>query len=636
MARKEAVPQLPADEIIDIVGALLVVLDPDGRIVSFNSACERTTGYTRDEVIGASVWDLLIPPEQHDSVRAVFKALVAGEGPNSNSNEWIAKSGERRRIAWKNTIARGEDGTIDYVIGTGTDMTDFLATETALRNNRSLLQMIIATSPEAIVTIDGGGVIESFNAKAEEMFGYAAYEVVGRNVKMLMPEPYASAHDGYLERYQRTKERRIIGVGREVTGRRKDGSVFPVELAVGEVEMDERRLFTGFIRDITRRKDAEKARLDSDRRLAEALEGMPLGVILCDAAGVVTHVNREMRRFLGPVGQTVQPGDDYEELVRRTLESDVVIVDGRNREQWLKERLVQIRSPERMQSELRYPNGEWALAIEQKTPNGECIALRIDITRLKRAEEALQASRERQRALEHEFHHVSRLSAMGEMAATLAHELNQPLTAVINYVQACRRLMQSDAPRAGERLPDLMNKAVDQAHRAGDIISHLRGFVTRGDSERVHGDINAVVREACELALVGAHAGGIAVSMELDDSLPGVFMDSVQIQQVVVNLVRNSVDALQNCRDCTERRIEIRTARNEDGWVTVSVSDNGPGLAPEIAGRLFESFNSSKKGGMGIGLSVSRSIVEEHGGTIEATANADRGVTFQFMLPAEG
>ncbi len=632
MAPEVSVPQLPTDEIIDIVGALLVVLDTEGRIVSFNAACERATGYRREEVIGQSIWEFLIPPEQCDAVKQVFKVLAEGKGPNGFTNDWIAKNGEHRTISWTNTVSRRLDGAVEYVIGTGADMTDFLATQAALRNNRSLLQMIIATSPEAIVTIDETGIVESFNATAEEIFGYAAHEVVGQNVKMLMPDPYASEHDGYLDRYLKTQEPRIIGIGREVQAKRKDGSVFPVELAVGEVEFGERRLFTGFIRDITRRRNAELAQAESDRRLAEALEGLPLGVILCDAEGKVTHVNREMQKFMGPDGPGLRPGDNYEDLVRKTLESDVEIMDGRDKKQWERDRLAQIRSPDRTELELHYANGSWVLAIEQKTPTGEIMALRIDISRLKKAEEALQASRERQRLLEAEFHHVSRLSAMGEMAAILAHELNQPLTAVINYVQASRRLIQSGT---ADRVPELMGKAVEQAHRAGEIIGHLRGFVTRGDSERVLGDVNAIVREACELALVGAKASGIAVSMTLADGLPLVLMDSVQIQQVIVNLVRNSVDALQDYGDPTERRIEIRTGHDDPGHVSISVSDNGPGLDPKIAERLFETFNTSKENGMGIGLSVCRSIVQEHGGTLGATPNPGGGVTFQFTLPVE-
>jgi two-component system sensor kinase FixL len=320
---------------------------------------------------------------------------------------------------------------------------------------------------------------------------------------MLMPEPYASKHDGFLDHYHRTRERRIIGIGREVAAKRKDGTEFPIELAVGEVEFDQRTRFTGFIR---------------------------------------------------------------------------------------------------------------------------------DITRLKEAELALRDSLEREHELQSEFHHISRLSAMGEMAATLAHELNQPLTAVINYVQATRRLLQSGAPAAQAKVPELVGKAVDQAHRAGEIISHLRSFVTRGESSRVSVDVNAVVREACDLALVGAKSQGVDVTLALADDLPLVSMDRVQIQQVIVNLVRNSIDALQ---DCETRAIEIRSSRIDPANVAIAVADTGPGLDPEIAAKLFQPFNTSKKTGMGIGLSVCRSIVQEHGGTIDAAPNPGGGVVFSVVLPVE-
>lgn len=633
MTQEVTIPRLSLDDLGEVIGAMLIVLDRNGRIIYFNPACEQVSGYARAEAFGRKLWDLLVPPGERDEAMAVFRVLVEERAARTLACDWITKYRERRRISWSMTASRRADGAVEYVIGTGVDMTDQLATEEALRSNRSLLQMIIATSPDAVITIDSAGTIESFNVTAEQMFGYAAHEVVGRNVSYLMPEPYASGHDSYMARYLKTGERRIIGIGREVAAKRKDGTIFPIELAVGEVEFDQRKRFTGFIRDISRRRAAELGRAESDRRLAEALEGLPLGVILCDAEGRVTHINHEMRRLLAPLGGALRTGANYERLVRQMVETDVVATDASKREEWLRDRLAQIRSPERTQSEIRCSDGSWALAMEHKTSNGEIVALRMDITRLKTAESALRASLERQRELQGEFHHVSRLSAMGEMAATLAHELNQPLTAVINYIQACRRLLQTGAPDSLPKVPELIGKAVDQAHRAGEIISHLRGFVTRGASERMRADVNAVVVEACELALVGAKAEGVDVSMDLADDLPLAMMDRVQIQQVIVNLVRNSIDALQ---DCERRSIAVRTRRAGSADVSIAVSDNGPGLDPKIAENLFQPFNTSKKNGMGIGLSVCRSIVQEHGGSIGAAAAVGGGVVFTVELPVEG
>lgn len=500
MSRSVSPSPVSLDDLLDVLGALVVVLDVDGRVVRFNRACEELTGYREAEVVGKPVWDVLIAEGESEAVRAVFDDLHESVQPNSNTNDWITKNGERRRIAWSNTVSVGDNGSVEYVIGTGIDITDRLAVESALRRNRTLLQSMIATSPDAIITIDQEARIESFNVAAEKMFGYTAGEVIGKNVHILMPEPYRSEHDGYLNRYETTGEKRIIGIGREVVGLRKDGTTFPIELAVGEVGQGDQRRFTGFIRDITKRREAE---------------------------------------------------------------------------------------------------------------------------------EQLRASLQRIQEIQAEFTHVSRLSAMGEMAATLAHELNQPLTAVMNYVQAGRRVMKADRPDTQERIEDVLSKASAQAHRAGEIIRRLRSFVARGETEKMPDDINEVVADACDLALVGARTEGVDFTMQFDDALRPVMVDRVQIQQVVVNLLRNSIDALEGRPDAA---IQVTTRQDGDA-VRVAVADNGPGLDKEIASKLFQSFNTSKPDGMGIGLSVSRSIVEDHGGRIDATPCPDGGVEFWFTLP---
>ncbi len=500
MSRSDTSIPVSVDDLFDVLGALVVVLDRHGRVVRFNQACEILTGYRETEVAGNPIWDVLIAEEDIETVRAVFEDLHETMQPNTHTNDWMTKGGERRRITWSNTVSLDGNGDVEYVIGTGIDITDRLAVESALRRNRTLLQSMIATSPDAIITIDRAARIESFNSAAEDMFGYLAGEVIGKNVHILMPEPYRSEHDGYMHRYEKTGERRIIGIGREVVALRKDGTTFPIELAVGEVEFGDQRRFTGFIRDITKRREAE---------------------------------------------------------------------------------------------------------------------------------EQLRTSLQRIQEIQAEFNHVSRLSAMGEMAATLAHELNQPLTAVMNYVQAGRRVMKSDRPDVAEKIEDVLSKASTQAHRAGEIIRRLRSFVARGETEKMPDDINEVVADACDLALVGARTEGVAFTTQFDGALRPVLIDRVQIQQVVVNLLRNSIDALEGRPDAA---IQV-TTRQESDAVRVAVADNGPGLDKEIADKLFESFNTSKPDGMGIGLSVSRSIVEDHGGRIDAVPRSEGGVEFWFTLP---
>jgi two-component system sensor kinase FixL len=364
-----------------------------------------------------------------------------------------------------------------------------------LPEREALLRAILETSPDGLITIDEDGIIQSFNPAAERMFGYDAVEVIGRNVSCLMPSPYREEHDAYLERFRRTGEKRIIGIGREVLGQCRDGTIFPLELAVGEVQAAGRRLFAGFVKDVS-------ARQQSEQRLQE-------------------------------------------------LQSELV--------------------------------------------------------------------------------HVARLSAMGEMASALAHELNQPLTAIINYAQTARGLVERRREEAASGLVSLLEKTVQQASRAGQIIRRLRQFIAKGETDRALEDINTVVEEASALALIGTGGKGIAARRVLADRLPPVILDKIQIHQVITNLIRNSVDALDGVQ---RREIVISTRRTGRGLVEIAIADTGPGLAPEVAERLFQPFVTTKPTGLGIGLSICRSIVDAHGGRLFASDNPGGGVVFHVHLPA--
>lgn len=369
----------------------------------------------------------------------------------------------------------------------------------ALQEREARLRSILETAPDAIIVIDERGIIESYSSAAERLFGFTAAEAIGQNVSILMPSPYRERHDAYVQHYLKTGERRIIGIGRVVVGQRRDGTTFPMELAVGEVVVSGKRLFTGFIRDLT------------ERQLTES----------------------------------------------------------------------------RMQE------------------------------------------------LQTELLHMSRLSDVGQMASAIAHELNQPLTAILNYVQAVRRLLRRSNVTVPENALDAMDKAVSQATRASEIVRNLRSFIQKGDSERRIDDLNKVVGEATALALVGAKETGISVRLELSAEPLLAFIDRVQIQQVVFNLVRNSIEAMMEYDPPRELRVSTRTSALPTGDMAgeVSIWDTGPGLAPEVQAQLFQPFITTKEKGMGLGLSICRSIVDAHGGRLTVTPNPDRGVTFNFTVP---
>jgi two-component system, LuxR family, sensor kinase FixL len=246
-----------------------------------------------------------------------------------------------------------------------------------------------------------------------------------------------------------------------------------------------------------------------------------------------------------------------------------------------------------------------------------------DLTERQEAERRIQD-------LQVELLHASRLSIMGQMASTMAHELNQPLTAITNYLEAGRQQLATGIG-GPERISEMMEKAIAQAQRAGDVIRRLRGFISKGETERRIQSLNRLVEEALALALVGARQRGVHTSLDLDHRLPPVFVDHVQIQQVVLNLVRNAVEAMEQV-ERRELTIGTRTIPGQ-GMAEVTVADTGPGIAPELVDRLFQPFVTTKATGMGLGLSICREIVEAHDGRLTAASAAAGGTVFRVILP---
>lgn len=365
---------------------------------------------------------------------------------------------------------------------------------TSLHTREAHLQSILDTVPDATVVIETDGTMTSFNKAAVRQFGYQPAEVIGQNVRMLMPSPYREQHDGYIHRYLTTGEKRIIGVDRVVVGRRKDGSTFPMTLAVGETRIADKRYFTGFIRDLTERQE-RAAQL-------EATQG---------------------------------------ELAR-----------------------------------------------------------------------------------------LARLNELGEMASTLAHELNQPLSSIANYVQGCAMMLDKVGEEHAVKMRGALMEAAKQSLRAGDIIRHLREFVTRGDTERRPEDMRRLVEEAGALALMGSRERGVRSHFEFGPGDSVVVVDRVQIQQVLVNLMRNAAEAM---KDSETKELTVSTWETDDR-LHVEVADTGPGISEEVAARLFQPFVTTKAGGMGVGLSISQRIIGSHGGEISVSRNDARGATFSFSLPA--
>ena len=362
------------------------------------------------------------------------------------------------------------------------------------------LEPVFNAMVEALVVSDRAGAIEQVNEAAIDMFGYTRDELLGENISILMGGADRRRHDSYLDHYHRTGEKRIIGTGREVQARKKDGSEFPAHIAVGEVAQGAEMLFVGLIRDLT---------------------------------------------------------------VRRRVE-----------------------------------------------------------------EEAL-----RQRE---EMVNVSRLSTMGEMAAAMAHELNQPLTAIANYSSACTRLLENDSPGAMADVKNALLEINAQAHRAGEVISRTRGFTRSSSLSRHVTSLAKLASQIRTLAQLDTKANNIILTWQIPVDLPKVEVDTIQIQQVILNLIRNAVDAMHDCEP-EQRRITLQARLTAPHEIRLEVVDQGPGVSETVGKDIFNAFFTTKSTGMGMGLAICRTIIRSHGGELGFRNNdgVRHGATFFFTLPTQ-
>lgn len=474
-------------------GHAVYMLDAEGKVAVWNQGATRLLGWSANEISGRDA-AVFYPADAieagtpaHDLAAATDQAKFTAEG-------WrIRKDGSEFLAQISITALRDTAGAVRSFAVTLSDITGQRATEDALRAQESHLRSILSTVPDAMVVIDDRGLILSFSAAAEKLFGYSEAELLGVNVSVLMPSPDRERHDNYIRRYLETGEKRIIGIGRVVFAQRKDGSTFPMELSIGEAAHDAHPLFTGFIRDLTERQKTE-AQLES-------------------------------------------------------LQSELI--------------------------------------------------------------------------------HVSRISAMGTMASTLAHELNQPLTAVTNYVEAIRDMLAKPAPDDLPMIREALDDTAKEALRAGHIVRRLRDFVARGEVEKTIEKLPALINEAAVLGLMGAREKGVEPRFDLDPYVSPVLVDKIQIQQVLINLIRNAVEAMT---DSPERHLTVSSRPDQPGFVRVIVADTGPGVAPAVAEQLFTAFVSTKTDGMGLGLSICRTIVEANGGRIWMQPGATGGTEFHFTL----
>ena len=462
--------------------------------MNWSNTTRKLFGVAPDTAVDYEFFLTLLDPQDRDRTATALQQSI-DTGSNFDVQYRLPRSDEGHWVRALGAVISGPHGAPVRLSGVMIDIDREKRLEDAVRTRERHFRSILDTVPDAMIVIDEHGIMQFFSSAAERQFGYTEPVAIGRNISELMPEPDRSRHDGYLARYLKTGERRIIGIGRIVTGMRRDGTTFPMHLTIGEMHSGGKPFFTGFVRDLTEQQQTQA-------RLQE-------------------------------------------------LQSELV--------------------------------------------------------------------------------HVSRLSAMGEMASALAHELNQPLSAISNYMKGSRRLLAGSTDANAPKIEAALDRAAEQAIRAGEIIRRLRTFVAREASEKRVESLSKMVEEAGALGLTGAREQGVFLRFNLDPSCDLVLADRVQIQQVLVNLFRNALEAMA---PSTHRELIASNTRAADDMIEIAVSDTGSGFAGDALASLFQPFFTTKETGMGVGLSISRTIIETHGGRMWAETNKSGGATFRFTLPA--
>ncbi|WP_395646386.1 PAS domain S-box protein [Terricaulis sp.] len=490
-------------------------------------------------------------------------------------------------------------------------------------NEQTRLRAVVETAVDGVILIDAQGVILMFNPACERLFGYASFEVIGRNVKMLMPEPYQGEHDGYLSNYRETGERKIIGIGREVLGRKRSGATFPMDLSVGEAEEDGKPIFVGVIRDLTDRRRAEQALREGTARLQAMLDTAVDGVILIDARGQVLMFNPACERLFGYhageiVGQNVKKlmpdpyrseHDGYISAYRKTGERKIIgigrEVQGRRRDG------------------STFP---MELSVGEAKQEGESIFVGIihDLTSRKRTEEQLAQAQ--------------KMEMVGQLSGGIAHDFNNLLTVILGNAEALGLRL-----KARDDLRGLADAIVDSAERGAELTRRLLAFSRRQILAASTIDCNAMVK-SMEVLMTRSLRGDIALQATLSPTPVYALADGAQLENAILNLALNAQDAMPDGgvivlsvsdaeidQETFGPRVEVKAGH----YAVICVTDDGVGMARETLERAFEPFFTTKEvgKGSGLGLSMVYGFARQSGGHVSIYSEPGLGTSVRIYLP---
>jgi PAS domain S-box-containing protein len=610
--------------VVDHVLDAIITINAQGMITTFNRAAERIFGYPAEEVIGKNVKMLMPQPyhREHDSYIGNYlrtgQAKIIGTG-----REVVGQRKDGSTFPMELAISEFRLADGRYFTGIVRDITARKRAEAELREAEERMRSVVNYVVDGIISINAQGIITTFNRAAQTIFGYAAEEVTGKNVKILMPEPYRGEHDNYIGNYLHTAVAKIIGIGREVTGRRKDGSTFPMELAISEFRLGDGRYFTGIVRDITERKRAEKELREAEERMRSVVNHVVDGIITIDERGSIESFNPAAEKVFGYLRSEVlhrnvkmlmpEPyhgeHDGYIANYQRTGQRKII---GIGREVIGRRKDGTSFPMELAVSEFHIGERRFFTGIVR------------DITERKKLEDQLRqrvddlAQADRQK---------------NEFLAMLGHELRNPLGPMRNALFMLK-LARSDTAALDEAQGLIERQLQHLVRLVDDLLDVSRIIRGRIELRRDRVDVATAIRRAVETAQPVIDANGHVLELSLPERPVYVMGDLIRLSQVISNLLGNGAKY-----STKPGRIAIALMHEENDAV-VTVEDDGEGIPPELLPRIFELFVQGdhtlarSQGGLGIGLTLVRRLIEMHGGNVAVESpGRGRGSRFTVRLP---
>jgi PAS domain S-box-containing protein len=611
--------ELPLRGVMNTIPGLVWSALPDGDVEFCNQRWLDYTGMSFNDVKGWG-WSAAIHPQDVTDLREGWQTALRRSTSFEAQARMRRADGCYRWFLIQAFPLRDSNGRIIRWYGTNTDVEELKLAQEELQKQTSRLDLLFEQAPEAVAVLTPDDRIVRVNKEFTRMFGYEPDEVLQRAVNdLIVPEAEIESSRAYTRLLKQGGRVEV-----ETVRRRKDGTQIDVSLlAISVTTSGERVVNYAIYRDITERKRAEERLRESEARFQAMADTAPVLIWMTGTDALCNYFNKPWLEFTGrTMEQEVGTGwtegvhpDDVQGCFDCFLPA------------------FHARKPFRMEYRLRRADGEYRWVIESGIPRytgaGEFagyIGSNIDITDLKRAD----VERQRLRQLEADLAHINRVSMMGELAASLSHELKQPITAALTNAKTCVRWLRRDTPDVAEGC-EAASRMINDATRAAEVIDRIRSLYRRDTSDRELLDVNDIIREMIILLHDKADRNSISIRTELDSGLPLVTADRVQLQQVLMNLILNGIEAMNDARG----ELILTSKRTEDGQLLISVSDSGIGLPSGEVERIFEAFFTTKAQGTGMGLSISRRIIESHGGSLWGCANPGRGATFQFTLPTD-